>query len=170
MMRRSLAPILVSHVVLAVIVNGCAGAEDETTNNGRVCTDIGCAYASTLDARIAASPAELDGATVTACWRETCASALLPAFDEHGVAAFVMVADGVFGQGTIEDDGDDTMHVQIALEPPADLVDGDLYRLRVIDAGGRILLDGQKTTTYVITHPNGPECDPTCHFATVSFD
>jgi len=49
--------------------------------------------------------------------------------------------------------------------------DGDKVSLRLTTVpGGTVIFDQAATpVTYVITHPNGPECTPTCRNAIVSF-
>lgn len=49
--------------------------------------------------------------------------------------------------------------------------DGDNVSLRLTTVpGGTVIFDQAATpVTYVITHPNGPECTPTCRNAVISF-
>lgn len=49
--------------------------------------------------------------------------------------------------------------------------DGDKVSLRLTTVpGGTVIFDQAATpVTYVITHPNGPECTPTCRNAVISF-
>ncbi|MCL2778667.1 MAG: hypothetical protein FWD73_11735 [Polyangiaceae bacterium] len=171
MMLQYLAPIVFSCAALTSLLVGCGRTENEAppAGGGASCTLIGCADTATLNAHLAAAPAELDGAAVTACWQQMCATASLPTLTGQGAAYFAMQGDGIRANGLLESDGNG-VYVEVTVSPLGTVANGDSYRLSVVDASGQTLLNGQAIATYTILQPNGPDCDPTCHTATFSFD
>jgi hypothetical protein len=170
MMLQHLAPIVFSCAALTSLLVGCNRTENEAPPaGGGACTFMGCADTAMLNARLAATPAKLDGATITACWQQMCATASLPALTGQDAAYFAMQADGIDANGWLETD-DNGVYVEVTVNPLGTVDNGDSYRLLVVDASGQTLLDRQAIATYTIFQPNGPDCDPTCHTVTFSFE
>ncbi len=68
----------------------------------------------------------------------------------------------------LADLGEGWTTLSLFAQNPGPFLDGDRYRVAVKGADGAPILEVERRFEYVIAQPNGPECDPTCHVASVN--
>jgi hypothetical protein len=130
--------------------------------SGLTCSARACTAGLTLRGTTRVARHDLEGATLHVCRNATCGgltlTSALPAgpsdqaaFVVHGAldAAIVIAVspDGVFG-------------VTVAVTAdPADLTDGDLYQVELLNPGGGRVLGFSMPVTYAESFPDGADCD-----------
>lgn len=110
----------------------------------------------------------IDRATVKVCWNGSCGSTTPNATDASHSApgTFRLAGPSFSGSGLLIDEGDGWTRMDVSVTPAGQLTDGDRYSLSIVDTAGTSLLDVERLTTYSISYPNGPQCDPGCQTAT----
>lgn len=135
------------------------------------CTLVGCQSGAAITVHPAAGAA-LTGATFAICLNGKCSSGVAgggeagPASDPSHIVmngdVGIQTAD-VSGSNVVFDYREDESNPATKIH-----TSGDTYRVSIIGADKSTLVDATRTVTYPNTsQPNGPDCDPTCHNATV---
>jgi hypothetical protein len=135
------------------------------------CTDIGCGSGATLTVMVPSSHATL-GSTVRVCRNDTCFSGTLSQAPVSTTAAESFSfpsASHLQGSVLAGEGGSRQVVVSWQVSDPAELHDGDRYRLEITDPEGIATtpyLD--VAATYVRSSPSGPDCPTQCRKATIS--
>lgn len=149
--------------LLAALVQACTLVETKT------CTTVGCASMITL----AEVPAGVDRSAperiaVRFCRNGECFTSNVArnSADPETLRCTTSNAPArTFAIGCTIAAG--TFRASIQSLDPAQLADGDVFRIMVDDASGRVFDTGDRTVTHTVSQPNGPDCDPTCKSATL---
>jgi hypothetical protein len=173
----------VKSIAIAVTSMGAlAGATNCALS--KTCTDVGCSDGATVNANLPLGRQALYGATFTACFNATCATAVFGppltdggptyTFDDHFLALTGPLSNQYL---RFDDDESGGTAVQFQLNPyllesdgGVDILsvhDGDSYTMKIVGADGSTILDATRTTSYMSYQPNGADCDPTCHEAEI---
>lgn len=142
-----------------------------TACSTKSCTLVGCQSGASITTHPAAT-ASLAGATFAICLNGKCSSGTAGG-GEGGASAddSHIVLNGDVGIQTADVTGGTvTFHYGEDTSNPATQIhtSGDTYRVSIIGADKSTIVDATRTVTYPQTsQPNGPDCDPTCHNATV---
>ena len=148
-----------------------AAALGSSACSTKSCTVVGCQSGAAITVHPPAG-ASLAGATFAICLNGKCSSAVAGG-GEGGPSsdATHIVMSGDVGIQTADISGGNVTFVYAEDESnPATKIhtSGDTYRVSIIGADKSTLVDATRTVTYPNTsQPNGPDCDPTCHNATV---
>jgi len=146
-------------IVLALLAAALAGC------NSSSCPQNECAATAVVSVTSVTDAAMLNGAMLTVCLGDRCASGSLPTpqsvpgtsissplTGDIDVEAFVLTTQ----QG-----------IAVSASVFATSVkNGDVYTASLV-ANGAMLASQRLTATYETTHPNGADCDPTCRIATL---
>lgn len=142
------------------------------STKSNTCTLLGCQSGATVKALVNLPPDEMLHATVVACRNGACASGTpttLPTADGDrllihlsggGITAQAFVMTHVFSP-TLKGYELDT-----EFSIGDDALDGDMYSVTVQN-GGAPAATAMGTATYALSTPNGADCPPTCHNATI---
>ena len=139
--------------------------------SSKSCTLVGCQSGAAITVHPPAG-ASLTGATFAICLNGKCSSGIAGG-GEGGAASDPshIVMNGDVGIQTADVSGGNVTFVYSEDESnPATKIhtSGDTYRVSIIGADKSTIVDATRTVTYPNTsQPNGPDCDPTCHNATV---
>jgi hypothetical protein len=116
----------------------------------KTCTLVGCTDGPEVTLHFHRPIDELVDATITTCLGDTCTS--------HRPR----------DQGELVDVGEGWTTLSLFAANPGPFANGDRYRVSVKRADGAPILEVERNVDYVIAQPNGPECDPTCHVASLN--
>lgn len=140
----------VAMLALGVACVACGSPGDTT---GHCMAAPPCGYA--LSAQVSAPLADIDGATVTACWNDTCFAGVVPAGKDY------VHIDGPRWFAEISFTGAGSGVALVATWTPwtgGDLHNGDTYKLDVTDAQGAPLFSHTGTITYGVARACGSSC------------
>jgi hypothetical protein len=129
-----------------------------------------------MHAVVGVPPEALVGSVVLICLNDHCGRSLLNAIGpdagfESGTANFGFADGTMVALGTLTGSVTTTFSLSVQLEGPdaKPAVDGDVYRLQIVEHAGTVLLDASQSVTYKANEVNGPGCGPTCHNAAIDF-
>lgn len=124
----------------------------------KACTEIGCVDGVGIDFSLSDPGSYLIIATTTPSYETTQCTATLP-FDG---------TEGCTGPGSIGISGTELPADQQSIEGMTfQLLDLTEIHLNV-NLDGATLIDHEYPISYVESQPNGPECEPTCSYASVT--
>ena len=139
-------------MVAAGLVCVACGSSGDTTGHCMLAPH--CGYE--LKAQVSASLADIDGATVTACWNDRCFSGVVLAGKDY-----VHIDGNPHWSAEISFTGADSGVALVATWTPwtgGDLHNGDTYKLDVTDAQGATLFSNRETVTYGVARACGSSC------------
>jgi hypothetical protein len=149
---------------------GLAGALSQCSTTAGSCSLIGCVNGAVVNGQVSIALAELEGASVTICFNDTCEDATLRLVGAGDSLARCDFADAPRRSCVAERISDSKVKLKLAYtltggELPSD---GDRYSFRVRTAGDPDgeLVDQSFDAAYEDFEPNGEGCEPTCQVAT----
>lgn len=149
--------------LLAVVLLASCSAEPAA------CTNIGCGASVTLPNLATASGADVLALTVRLCRNGVCsegAPAELPG--APGTGAGCRLTGDLAAQCTVWSEGPGRYRLEAAFLDLGDLRGGDRYTVRVVHRpSGVVLAEADGAPPYTTRRPNGPQCEPVCHQATL---
>jgi hypothetical protein len=160
-------------------------------NLSKECSLVGCEDGAQISVHLGLAPKDLVGSTFTVCRNGVCSSGVLTPYDAG--PAYANYLGGIFLNGALfehdldfrdEPDGGEEADFEVQsdfeLEPDGavatlangalarpSIQDGDVYEVKIVASNGTTIFDATHTATYATLQPNGPDCDPTCHIATI---
>lgn len=136
----------------------------------KTCTEVGCNSGVTINA-YPPQGASLQGATFGICLNGKCSSGSAAAEGGAPVDPSRVEMNGEVGLQIASISGGAVafQYTEDASNAASKIhLSGDTYRVSIVGADKSTIVDATRTVTYPNTsQPNGPDCDPTCHNATV---
>jgi hypothetical protein len=131
-----------------------------------MCTLADCGRVAEMDLISTPDGAALEGGSVRVCVNATCVTSEMPARPSTGN----VTGDAALRVTVVLQQAEDGVLTVSARVDPGDLVfvDGDVYTAEVLDATGGVLASPAWTAQYGEHYPNGEDCGPTCHTATLT--
>jgi hypothetical protein len=120
--------------------------------SGLTCSARTCGSGVAITADVTLPDGRSGDISIEICRNDLCGSVLWPSLSRAGS----------LGAGVSERSlGANRMEFRITTnDDPADLADGDRYRVTIMDDQQNVLAAIDRTVTYDATYPNGSECDP----------
>ncbi len=141
------------------------------STKSNTCTLVACQSGATVKLLVNLPPDEMLHATVVACRNDACSTgtpASVPSADgdkllvrlQGGVTVVAYISTHVFTPTLMGYELDSVFSIE------DDAKDGDVYSVTVQN-GGASAASAKEPVTYTASTPNGVNCPPTCHNATI---
>lgn len=135
----------------------------------RACTLIGCNRIAAVDDLATLTGSETRSLDLRLCHNDVCSTGRPTALpDTVGIGLGCGLSGDARVTCTVRKEADDRYRVSVAFLERDDARDGDRYTIRAVHTpSGTVVAEASQAVTYTTSRPNGADCPPVCHQATI---